>query len=487
MKIISSFIQEQKRYSKKYLKKIFEFEEQGVEQFIKSLKSYNVLKAVKNSTEQEKLTDLVAEDIEVADETVTGDEYLYTFTYVGIITIGRRIIKIYPKYLLSAQEPIKEMKQVIKVLERYSKHKEQIINLYNGDGEDRSFNLIAVILFLLNDYHEYGVYNNSEDIVELNGEGAIVWGKTIDESFALIQNNSPYYMEIYTNRTVDNDMDYFKRLHECVLTECFKQLKESQLDELFDMTSVELSDESVDDFGGKDYILGRIQAELNTQFNTRRQILLKTLYAYIAQDRRMLEEDKGFSMYGTTAFNIVWEKVCANVFNNNLEAEIGNLKLKKPLIEGFDKTEKLKNIIGKPEWVYGEVKKESGDTLEPDLITIYNHNGEDWFIIFDAKYYNIKLEKDEKLSGNPGVGDVTKQYLYQLAYSDFIEKNFIKNVRNCFLMPTEENKIINKGYVKLEMLEQLGLENIQIRLLPAHQIFEYYITRKKWDIKKLEL
>ena len=46
-------------------------------------------------------------------------------------------------------------------------------------------------LFLLEDYHQYGAYINSEDIVEVNGEGSILWGQTIDNGFALISNNRP--------------------------------------------------------------------------------------------------------------------------------------------------------------------------------------------------------------------------------------------------------------------------------------------------------
>lgn len=57
-------------------------------------------------------------------------------------------------------------------------------------------------------------------------------GKSIDESFAIIEDNKPYYMELYTGKTVEDDTDYFKRLHECVITECSKQLGRSQLDEL---------------------------------------------------------------------------------------------------------------------------------------------------------------------------------------------------------------------------------------------------------------
>lgn len=490
MRLRSKYVREQKRYTKNDLKTIFSFDEAGVEKFIKSLKAYGVLKSVSNSTEQIEMSDLMDEDIEITDETAESGDCLYVFTYVGIITCGSRIVKVYPKYLLSKKdEPLDEMKQVIKVLERYSRSEKQIINVFNGDGENRSFNILAVILFLLNDYYEYGIYTNSEDIVEVNGEGEILWNKTIDESFALIEDNRPYYMELYTGKTVDDDMDYFKRLHECVITECSKQLRDAQLDTLFDMDTVVLSEESLLDFGDKDYILERIHKELNIQFNTHRQILLKTLYTYISQDRRMLEENDGISMYGTTAFHAVWEKVCAEVFDNKLNTTLGQLKMSVPLAEEFHNKRKkaLIDIIEKPIWEGIDTTETAGDTLIPDLISIPSIDGVDYFYIFDAKYYNIQLEKGKTLRGNPGVGDVTKQYLYQLAYRDFIKAHNIATVKNCFLMPTEKHDIIKKGTAKMPMLEALGLENIQIRLMPAIKMYDCYLKQTKIDIGLLEL
>ena len=180
MKIVSSYVREQKRYTKNDLKRMFSFDESGVEKFIKNLKSYGVLKSVKNHAKQLEMSDLMDEDIEVADETAESGDCLYVFTYVGIITCGSRIIKVYPKYLLSKEcEPLMEMKQVIKVLERYSRSKEQIINVFNGDGENRSFNILAVILFFLNDYYEYGVYMNSQNVIEKNWYGEILIVKNI--------------------------------------------------------------------------------------------------------------------------------------------------------------------------------------------------------------------------------------------------------------------------------------------------------------------
>ena len=286
------------------------------------------------------------------------------------------------------------------------------------------------------------------------------------------------------------DTDYFKRLHECVITECSKQLGRSQLDELFDIDTVELSEETLLDFGDRDYVLERLHKELNVQFNTRRQILLKTIYTYISQENRMLEENDGISMFGTTAYHAVWEKVCATVFDNKLNTTLGQLKMSVPLAEEYKSKSKetLINIIEKPKWKGTDMEEQdASDTLIPDLISVPQIDGVDYFLIFDAKYYNIQLEKGKSLRGNPGVSDVTKKYLYQLAYRHFIKAHNIAVVKNCFLMPTEKDEIINKGTARMPMLEALGLENIQIRLMPATSMYEHYLAQKKIDISLLEL
>lgn len=487
MKIISSFVREQQRYTKNQLRSKFSFDEPGIEKFIKNLKSYGILKTVANSTEQKELTDLVDEDIQIVDETAGNDDCLYVFTYVGVITIGNRVIKVYPKYLLSENTPHEEMKQVVKVLERYSHSEEQIVNLFNGAGDNRSFNILAVILYLLNDYFEYGVYDNTQDILEVNGEGDIIWGRTIDDGFAIIEDDKPYYTELITRRTIEDEQDYFKRLHECVLTECSRQLRDAGLEDLFEMERVDLTEEQLEDFGDKDYILERLSAELNIQFNTHKQILLKTIYTYIAQERKMLEENDGISMFGTTAFHAVWEIACAAVFGNKLDTKIGQIPMSTPLAEGYNKKTKLIDLIEKPKWSGVDTEQEAKDTLIPDLITIHQEQGQDWFIIFDAKYYLLQLEKGKGLRGNPGVGDVTKQYLYQLAYRKFIQDHNIAVVKNCFLMPTEKDEIVVKGVARMDMLSALGLEDIQIRQIPAGMLFSHYLGRKRIPIDNLKL
>lgn len=481
--MISEFVREQKRYTQKELCHILKCSEERAVPLIRKLKEFGVLKAVKSSEAQKNMADLLDEDVEVADVEVGENEYLYVFTFVGVIVVAGRVLKCYPKYLLNAKEPTNELRQVIKVLEKYNS-KEQIVRMFNDSSESSSFNLLAVLLFLLKDYFENDVYSNTEEIIESNGLGEILWDKTINETFTLISSNRPYYIELQTRKRVTNDFDYFKRLHECILTMASKELKDAKLLELFEMVEVDLTDENLDDFGDKEYILYRIENELNTQFNTRKQMILKTIYTYI-DHRGSLYDADCMSLFGTNSFNLVWEKICSDIMDNQLDVPLGAIKLPVPLKDGYDRRQKLIELIEKPLWTATE--KTAKDTLIPDLITISKKDQQYQFIIFDAKYYNAHLESGVVPTGQPGIESVTKQYLYQLAYQKFtIDHNF-SAVRNCFLLPTENLDIEDKGEVRLEMLANFGLQNIKIRFIPAVMAYDLYLSGRKMDIGILKL
>lgn len=179
--------------------------------------------------------------------------------------------------------------------------------------------------------------------------------------------------------------------------------------------------------------------------------------------------------------------MCLQMFANMLQTKLGQLPLKVPLAEGYDPNAKLIELIECPKWCGTDFEHKAKDTLIPDLITIDQLDGQNCFIIFDAKYYLLQLEKGRSLRGYPGIGDVTKQYLYQLAYKQFITDHQISIIRNCFLMPTESDGVIIQGTAKLEMLSNLGLEHIQIRKIPATELFQYYLSRKRLPLEKLQL
>ena len=486
MPIISRYVREQKRYSKKEIMDTFQFNETSFVEFIKKLKFTGALKLVNKSVvEEAELTDL-NEDIDVFDIDLNNDNYFYIFTFVGVLSIGNIVVKSFPKYILSKEEPYDEMKQILQVLNKYNSE-ENVINLYNGNDNQKEFNLLSVCLYFINDYFENGLYTKEQIIIETNGEGEILWDNTINETFAVIIRNKPYYTELQTKNTNNDDFEYFVRLHKYIITDCCDKLKNSELLDLFDIPYINLSDETLDSFGDTEYIIRKLQKELNVQFITRKRTLLKTICLYLEHEKSF-KENLGFSMYGTNSFYAVWEKACAAVFDNQLSTPIGRLNLNVDLHEDYQdkKHVKLIDIIENPIWTSFDTNKEHEvkHTLIPDLLSIYELNGELCFGIFDAKYYNIVLN-EKSLSNQPGVGDVTKQYLYQLAYNDFIIKNKFKHVKNAFLMPTEDKDSHLIGEARMNMLQGLSnppLINISVVQLSAKKVFNSYLKNEKFDI-----
>lgn len=154
-----------------------------------------------------------------------------------------------------------------------------------------------------------------------------------------------------------------------------------------------------------------------------------------------------------------------------------------PLKPEYDGNALLVSLIEKPKWNNTEAR----DTLIPDLISIIK-SGDAWqFIIFDAKYYNTQIDPGKPLRAQPGVESVTKQYLYQLAYKKFVEAHGFDSVRNCFLMPTDNNEVLNKGVASMDMLNELGLQQIQVRFIPAKEAYIQFLSGTKFDISLLGL
>lgn len=251
--------------------------------------------------------------------------------------------------------------------------------------------------------------------------------------------------------------------------------------DLFDITSVELSTLEIDDFGDQDYILYRIEKELEQEFNTRKQLILKVMYTYIAKEAS-LNDLEHLSMFGTNCFNLIWEKTCAVVMNNILNVKLSQLNLPIPLNKDYldFKDLLLINLIEKPYW--SKCDKCASDTLIPDIITFCQKDDKHYFVILDAKYYCPSLKLNSLPKNQPGIDSITKQYLYNLAYKKFAEEHNFDYTKNYFILPTENEFVEDLGYVELKMLNSIGLNSIQVKLLPAQYIFLNYLTNNKFDL-----
>lgn len=463
-------IQELKPYSQMQLIEWLSQEETS-KNIIESLILMNILKKLTYNLAKPELIDLL--DVEEFEEIENSLNNMYVFNYVGMVMIGKVCFFIYPKYIKNIDEDIKngykKFKQILSVIRKY-KGKEQV-QIISGTEDITEFNLLSFTLDMLQDYYENGIYSNNKVVIEENGFGEILWEKTINEQNMYFSNNLPIYLEPYTVNNVVNQNDIFRRLHMSIITECCKNTKD--IIEVLEISPVFLSDEYLDDFGSEEHLKYLLKQEITQQFNTRKQSLLYKMLYYIERDKSNKSSEK-ISFIGTNSFNLVWEDVCACVMGNCLNRTLYELDLKS---YGDKKSsDMLIDLIPKPKWKHSESGKEheAKKTLTPDLISVSNGK----LSIYDAKYYNIQLN-ERGVRKQPGVGDVTKQYLYELAYRKLADVNKLKIERNAFLMPSDENEEEVIGLASMELFHIYDSNNffkdIEVILIPCEKIFKKYL------------
>lgn len=482
--MISVYIRERRRYSPLVLQNLLNVSQDKFEKIVKALRAYGILKVRTWSKDEQDFSELSEVDEIIEDVDISSENFYYVFNYVGLILVEDRLLLCHPKYLFSYDDmdeenrPVETLKQILRVLQRYNA-KEQAVYLYNGADSNLHFSRLSLYIALLDDYFQYGLYTNDQDILELNGQGEINWNRTINETHPLWQNGDPYYINFWSRRTITDDADFIQRIHECLLTICTQKLKSASVLDLLDLSGVYLADTRLEDLGEKSYICYRLESELAIQYNTRKQHLIRLMIA-IVNNIASVDQEDNISFLGTNSFNLVWEKVCAEVFDNQLDKPLSQLKLP------YNDKKTLRDIIEKPRWCNDDksIRVRANDTLIPDIISL--DKDKRVFAILDAKYYTMKLEPT-KVSNQPGIGDVNKQYLYQLAYKDFISEHGFNAVKNAFLMPTENPKMIKVGTVHMDMLDKLELSPIQVRALPAHDLFDAYLHGRSKDVDTLEL
>ena len=383
-------------------------------------------------------------------------------------------------------------KQTLRVIKKISKDF-QSYSLSNQNKEH--FNLIQMQLFLLQDYYRNGIYENKETIIETNGEGEIDWDKTINETKPIIKNKKPYYIEIQTINTRSNELDYFKLLHQSILNECSKSLKETGLLEYLGMIPCEFSSLPLSNFGDVNYIIYRLQQEIRIQFITKKRNQLIAILTYI-KESELHEASNNLKLFGSFHFEHIWEIVCKAVFDDlfNNKFRIQNQTLKaSPTIDKLvsynllrndtepDRTKSnytLKDLIEKVEWNMNGISCMPDGNLTPDLICIYDKVK---FFILDAKYYILEVNTESKqINHNPGIQDILKQFAYERAYSDFLKDYLFTHTLNAFIMPSkftnwqDEKKAItyHKGTVNYKLMQNTSYEKLgAIQVLEANPSF----------------
>lgn len=427
------------------------------------------------------------------DEAVRGS---YQFVYVGLVVIDGLCLVVYPKYLpiVDPENPGDEtqhaMRQIFRVLRRSGGSYSNIAAM-TEEGM-RANDRLALMLMLLEMYGEYGVYSNYTKTLSDNGPGGISWERTIAANLPFLSGGRPVYVDYKTVETDQDASDFVTRLHMAALTECSRFMQESGLASLLALDEVWLTDSAVADFGDVDFVAYRLERERAVQFVTWKQDVIDLLIRYVTGGDSAVREDTPLCL-GTSSFYHVWEEACKVAFDDALGKRLGNLGL--GLAAPFDAAagSRLIDIIPRPQWsvpVADGGERGCGDvaTLIPDTVLLHRDGaGNGVFAILDAKYYTPVLGAG--LAGVPGVESVTKQFLYQTAYRDFVLAHGFTRVVNAFLVPSAGDEIELIGNVRFPGViahEEEPFSNvIGMYALPAGMVFDAYLAGVALDDAEL--
>lgn len=370
----------------------------------------------------------------------------YAFCFVGVITIKDILICCYPKYYIGHDINdldcnLSEFKDIIKIFKQLDKF--DSIPDYTLLNSDNLPEISEIILAdkIIKHYIDYGLFNRTESIKELNSDGEIDWDFTISSLNPIVSKKQIIYNDVYNNTQVSEFYNLIREIQKWAIHYSLTKYGKI-LDYQFSISDDHLSDLKL--LGDIDYLLSLIQRELQKSYLDKDISLLKLLYHLIS--KRHNHSSTQFSLYGTGSFHAVWEKICSDVFQNEIDI--------------------YKDHIPRPIWSDLLGNKKELRTFRPDIIV----DSHDQFYILDAKYYNFSYGDDFfDVKNNPGIGDVSKQFLYAQIFEKYLEKETI----NIFLFPKIQQEFTRYvGYVELPILFDSKIHNI---LLSPQQLFHKYL------------
>lgn len=405
------------------------------------------------------------------------------FQYVGLIGLrDGRILSILPKcisedILNDKDECIQYTKNILNAIEKYNHKRFDNTFTYNLDieKEEKNFNLFALYDFLIADYLEYGLYRETKEVYEENGDSEIDWEHTLEIEMGYItKKKQPVYLNYHNITTIDNNNNLIQEVHKFLLNRASSYFQEIP----FFMDSKPILDFYCKiDIGveNQDKIIYLIEKVLRRTFNQRKIRLLNLLLLILRKN--LHSQQNGINLYGITNFHSVWEDMCKVLFDNSY-------------LDGSKYKEVIRELTA-PQYILNKdlQGKKEGNPLIPDVVTKYK----DTFFVIDAKYYNISIQSSEnddeitndieindnentqldKLQGFlPGTYDVLKQIIYMKSFKEREEELGIFNLkkRNLFIIPGIKSDYIGK--IKMGLFLE---EDIELWLIDIKQGLELYL------------
>ena len=374
------------------------------------------------------------------------EEVLYDMSFVGVHFLDGRFEIKYPLgYRLSSKEDEKQCRKdilnLIRVLRQYRSQDKVNRESKETFYLDTNFPLFAYMA-VYNWYLKNGYYLPREVIFKKGTNGKINWSRTIKTTKPAINNNNAVYLDTVVRKQNYNDEELIAIINRfCVYKSyekigCLFSRKRPKKEKIRAKNKL---------------FINVLNKKIESTFNDEERELFVNMRKILVEESN--ENSNKEFYFGTTNFNLIWEKMLDDVYGNN---SVNHCSESHPHIY----------------WNSNEFTKPKNLTLRPDTIMIHP-NREDKIYVLDAKYYKAGVNIDD---GNlPGGESILKQIVYaqKLERNDKIKLTQHK-IYNAFLLPygmkEKENFLVPLGstsedwYSEKEMSENDFLKIKAIRV-----------------------
>ena len=300
---------------------------------------------------------------------------------------------------------------------------------------------------ILENYIENGLYPVVERDLRRRFGGKVSWPRTIKTVEPVLnKSNIPIYSPPITCRRATTP-NIIVKIHKAIICEADQQIG-WLVSRTGSLIAPQYAGLALDVSISKAIAL--LRHELLRQFEDKKITQLKLMIDYLQQ--KFMQADRSTWHMGTTNFQVLWERICATVYGDQLQ------KFPIPAIPAYQTSS---GRISRPE-----------NTSRPDIVISEGQK----IAIIDAKYYDFSKSK-------PSWSDMVKQFFYAKAYS---LKYPSKTVDNIFAVPKVEiddakEVVVIDDHSKLLNAEFPPIKIIYLNVTDAINL--YNKRRKNTDLR----
>lgn len=337
-------------------------------------------------------------------------------SFVGELVCQNEYIICLPKCISNSKESTKYLHDITKaIIKKYMERKKKSIAIYEeilndltiiDDNVSKEY---EVFISLSQYFASRGSYKRQVLTTRSNLSQRTYWKKTIQSTMAYTTDESIFYPNPISKSSAREANIVTDIFNSTLLYLSEKYSTINNIHYLFESISGNIPFEKIS--RNAPFYCKKIQSELNQTFKTEDLNILSILMKYIDGELQ-LDGNNSIAARGTTAFQVIWEDICAYIFRNEFKEEIIS--------------------FSQPKW---QVTQENGSylligkgTLRPDILW----QEENTSYILDAKYYFPFPDSA------CGVSDIAKQYIYAEASNK-------QQIINCFLFPSNLSTSMEYG------------------------------------------